>query len=303
MIDFSAHYFKVLPASQFWAWALGAWAFAAAGLYFFLRGLLRARIIEDVPTSRVRSAPQGYVELVGIGRNLPGPPVVSPLSGKACLWFSYQIDERRPAGRAGERSGWKTISSGTSEALFSLEDPTGVCIVDPVGAKVVPHASERWYGDSAWPRGASRVHSGSYRYREKRLEKDRPLYAIGEFRTLGTPLADETADAAALLRDLKRDPARMQAFDRNRDGKVDMHEWKLARLWARREARRQILVESPVAQQNLLEAGSGERPYIVSGRSQGELVMGYRLQAVLGLAMMLGALPVAAWVLLVRFAA
>ena len=36
-------------------------AAAGGGLFFFFRNHFRARLIEDMPTSKIRSAAQGYV--------------------------------------------------------------------------------------------------------------------------------------------------------------------------------------------------------------------------------------------------
>lgn len=299
---FSVHYWNSLPADTFWAWTLGALAAGAAGLFWFLRSVLRARTISDVPTSRIRSAPQGYVELIGTGRILQGPPIVSPLSGQQCLWYSYQIDERQSYGNSGER-GWKTIEKATSDGLFSIEDGTGSCIVDPEGAQVIPHVDRRWHGNSREPLGGLRIGGGRYRFRERRLEQDWPLYAIGEFRTLGIPIPDNAAEIAALLRELKRDPQRMKAFDRNGDGQIDQGEWDLARYWAKREVRRRAVEDEPPEAHSVLSRGMGERAYILSGKSEQELVSRYRLHALAGLAALLVGLPMAIWMLLARFAA
>lgn len=293
-------YLLTLPDGTFAAWLIIALAGGGAGMFLFLRGILSARTIGDVATSRVRSAPQGYVELIGTGRNLPGPPIVSPLSGVHCLWYSYQIDERQSFGDASDRR-WKMVERGTSDGLFSLEDDTGTCIVDPHGARVVPHIKRRWYGDSRHATAGKWAIGGRYRFRELRLEKDWPLYAIGNFSTLGTLLPDESADAAALLRELKRDPERMKAFDRNADGNVDEHEWEVARYWAKREARRQAIEEAPPEVQNLLSRGESGRSYILSGRSEKELIRQYRWEAILGLLLLMAGTPAAVWMLILRF--
>ena len=299
---FSVEYWNSVPDNTFWAWCVGALAAGAGGLYWFLRSVQRARTISDVPTSRIRSAPQGYVELIGTGRALQGPPIVSPLSGQHCLWYSYQIDERSSYGNSGER-GWKTIERATSDALFSIEDGTGFCIVDPEGAQVIPHVDRRWYGNSREPLTGLRIRRGRYRFREQRLEQDWPLYAIGEFRTLGIPIPDNGAEVAALLRELKRDPQRMKAFDRDGDGQVDKGEWELARYWANREVRRRAVEDAPPEAHSLLSRGSAQRAYILSGKSEDELVRRYRLHALAGLAALLAGLPMAIWMLLARFAA
>ena len=72
--------------------ATGIGSAVALGYGFIL--LARARLMEDTPLSLIRSAAQGYVELQGTARTLPGPPIVAPLSGGRCCWWRYRIDFR-----------------------------------------------------------------------------------------------------------------------------------------------------------------------------------------------------------------
>ena len=47
-----------------------------------------ARLIEGMPTSRIRSASQGYTELIGVAE-LQGNPQLAPLSNTLHLWWRY----------------------------------------------------------------------------------------------------------------------------------------------------------------------------------------------------------------------
>jgi hypothetical protein len=68
------------------------------------------------------------------------------------------------------------------------------------------------------------------------------LYAIGEFSTstaAAVSVRDERGDVSAVLADWKDDSKQLhERFDLNRDGKIDMKEWELARLQAQREVRK-----------------------------------------------------------------
>ncbi len=71
-------------------------ALAGGGLYslwYGLRSWRENRLVADTPTSRVRSAAQGYVELIGKGRLPAGIDNRAPLSKKPCTWWRYQIEE------------------------------------------------------------------------------------------------------------------------------------------------------------------------------------------------------------------
>ena len=61
----------------FWSLLSVLSALALLALYFAFRNLHRARLIEDTPTSRIRSAHQGYVELIGEAAMMRGETIQS----------------------------------------------------------------------------------------------------------------------------------------------------------------------------------------------------------------------------------
>ena len=182
----------------------------------------RYRAIHDLPTSRVASAAQGYVELFGRAELLPGDPIRSKLSGSPCCWYSYQIDERTSDNK------WKNVASGSSVEQFLLVDNTGQCVISPEDAEVLTHAHKSWEEDDR-------------RYTEWLLLPKSAIYAIGEFSTTSAAAiaaGEERADISALLAQWKRDQRHLQErFDPHRDGKISLNEWELARLQAQREVR------------------------------------------------------------------
>lgn len=172
---------RTSPSDDFWLTlivfgVIVAVAFVGA-FYFFMRN----RIMEDMPTSRIRSAAQGYVELAGYGVQMEGPPIVAPLSRKNCTWYSFEIEKK---GISKNNTNWSKIEQGRSEELFFIKDETGECIIDPQGASVTTIEKDVWYGNSPRPpRGPALnkgfLASGSYRYTEKRLEAGENLHAMG----------------------------------------------------------------------------------------------------------------------------
>jgi hypothetical protein len=282
-------------------------AVAAAGGWGFFRGFRWwhwARLIEDTPTSRVRSAAQGYVELIGTGRRMSGAPVVAPLSKLPCTWWSYTVERRTRGGR--DRTKWKVVSRRVSDALFYLEDETGRCIVDPEGAEVLPSARDVWHGDTPLPVAGPPSHRGfrgfgsDYRYRESRMHDGDPLYAIGWFRTESNvqPGAMD-AEVAALLRQWKRDPAElMKRFDTDGDGTLTLPEWERAREAAHeqvRAERRKVAAEPGI---HVLEKPRDERPLLLAAGDAQRLARRYRFHAIGGLAAFLLAVTALAWLLL-----
>src|SRR6267142_4805107 len=95
MLQFlDADWIRSASPGGFWAVAGGAWVLALAGLigaYYFFR---RLQFLEDTPQSLLRSAAQGYVQLQGNGKLMPGQPIVAPLTQNRCVWWSYRIEER-----------------------------------------------------------------------------------------------------------------------------------------------------------------------------------------------------------------
>jgi E3 Ubiquitin ligase len=279
---------------------------AAAGIYG-LRAGFRAwaagRAIEDTPTSRVRSAAQGYVELVGIGRS--HGEIVGPLTGLPCTWWSFCIEERRTSGRT---KSWFTVRHGVSETPFYLDDSTGECLIDPRGAEVFPSGKDVWRGATAWPsnriltgsRGFSgALFGGDFRYTEHRMRPGEPLYAIGLFRSQrGVSGADAVEATAALLREWKQDqPALLQRFDRNGDGVLDAGEWERARVAARETVIATEAARPPILEVNVLSQPDDGRAYLLAASDADTLARRYRWRAMGGIALFLGAVGGLAWVI------
>jgi len=221
------------PSLAFWAFG-GAAVTAVAGVVQWRR----ARAFEDTPTSKIRSAAQGYVELSGHARALPGAPIISPLSHQRCCWFQYRVQERTTS----QRNGWRTVDEGTSDAIFALDDDTGRVVIDPAGAGVSAVPRTVWYGDDqddpppalrSWMSGFG----ARYRYSERIILDGQPLSAVGSFHTrrAGDEPLSLDAEMADLLRTWKQDPKRMAQFDANHDGTISSQEWEQARSAARTE--------------------------------------------------------------------
>lgn len=203
-----------------WPYALAA--MSVTSFFAWIATYRRYRQIHDLPTSKVASAAQGYVELFGHSELLPGEPVVSKLSGLPCCWYRYYVEHRT----SGDK--WERVDSGISEEYFLLVDDTGQCVVSPEGAEVLTERKETWT-------------QGDYRNTEWLLLPKGLLYAIGEFSTTSDNVVevDERAEMSELLTEWKKDKGQLLArFDLNRDGTIDMQEWERARQEAQREVRR-----------------------------------------------------------------
>ena len=249
--------------------------------------LYRKRIMEDTPTSKVRSAAQGYVELHGSGELMEGPPIIAPLTGITCTWYDYRIEERQ---FSGNKSEYVTIEKGNSTELFLFADDTGKCIIDPEGAEVTTASCDVWYGKSKHPqrgppakRGLlSFFRGGKYKYTERRLHPREPLYAIGLYKTVGGVGGESSIDADVrdLLREWKHNSEALLAkYDKNHDGQIDMDEWQAVRDGAFKVvmARRQKKKSAPPV--NVMGKTLRRRLYMLSAIPQEILTRRYYLCA------------------------
>lgn len=111
------------------------------GLLLFVIGFASirvARLVEDIPTSKIRSIAMGLVEIKGkIGKPFKDY-AISPLKKKKCVW--YVLEKYRRSGKTGY---WDVIEKFFQP--FFVQDETGSVLVDSAGAAVdVPYAYNSW---------------------------------------------------------------------------------------------------------------------------------------------------------------
>ena len=207
-------------------WPFALLAMSVVSFFAWLGNFRRYRQIHDLPTSKVATAAQGYVELLGVGRLIAGSTVTCPISQRACCWYRYTVEEEQNDNK------WKTVDEGHSVDHFLLVDDSGACVVSPDGAEVIAGHKKSW-------------REGRMRYSEWLMLPDSTLYAIGEFVTHSgnTPsAAEEREDVSALITEWKNDKQQLlQRFDLDKDGSISLKEWELARMQAIREVRKNRL--------------------------------------------------------------
>ena len=103
------------------------------GLYLFIHGfvaLRRKRLIQNTPTSTVRAAAMGLVEICG---RAVGPyTLMAPLSACECYYYRTTAWESKDA--QGHKARGKTIDEILCVPFF-VEDKTGRLMIDPRGAE------------------------------------------------------------------------------------------------------------------------------------------------------------------------
>jgi hypothetical protein len=252
---------------------------AAGAFGLMAHQLRRARLIEDIPASKIRSAPQGHVELSGFAKTPAEGHLLSPLTKTPCVWYHYRIE--RADGIQRER--WRTTERGTSTQPFLVDDGTGHCLVDPRGADITTVRHRRWK-------------EGRHRYTESCLRADDWLYLVGWFESLHPPGAEEQAKLLSrqLLREWKSDqPSLLARFDTNGDNTIDGTEWEQARTSAAAEAQRRTVQQyDPTPLHRLKRPPLRRYPYLIANRDPKLLAGRYRWRARFSLA---GAILMMIW--------
>jgi hypothetical protein len=251
----------------------------ACGLYIFFRRWREQRLIEDTPRARIRSAPQGYVNLSGRARSVR-KPMHAPLTGRNCVWWTFRIEEREGVGLFG--SSWRCTDSGTSDQPFLLTDQEDHCLIDPDGAEVEPSERRNWCGNS-YKMDQNR------RYSEAILAEDTHLSVLGELRASTGSVTNSIDDeAAALLARWKQDqPALLARFDANHDGRIDAPEWETARAAGAAQAEHDKLHQPPEPRVSVLAKPHSGRPFVIAECSIGQLAHLEKWRARAGLALTL----------------
>ncbi|MCP4333353.1 MAG: hypothetical protein GY785_11915 [Gammaproteobacteria bacterium] len=247
-------------------------------VYFCSGAFKRFRFVDGTATSKIRSAAQGHVELKGLGEWLPGDSIRSPFSESRCVWYHCTIDKKLSSGK---RTTWTSISDECSEHLFRLVDDTGVCIVDPDDAHVIPETDITWYGQETNARSQAPTRArwiqlglGNYRFRERLIRPATSLYALGWFRTVHVNPSDEfiSKQVEDLVRQWKLQPQRyLSEFDIDMNAKIQKQEWKAIRAAARKQVLAKLTSDN--REQHVLSRPKDNRqPYILSATEEEELV-------------------------------
>jgi hypothetical protein len=262
-----------------WLWCLGLMAFIS--LFAWFSALHRLRMVDGTPTSRIGSAAQGYVELIGQGEP-HGNPVMSRYSMLPCLWCRHRLEKRNS-----DNKGWHTVESGETTAPFEIDDGTGRCVVDPEHAEILSKHKDSWT-------------TGDLRYTEWKLLDIDDIYALGEFKTVGGSNLQITHEQLVkdVLSEWKMDNENlMKRFDLDNNGVLDIREWGLARSAAKREAEKRLNELHAEPDTNFMLKPSDGRLYLISNLDHDALAWRYRLWTWLHLAIMFGALVALGWLL------
>ncbi len=261
-------------AANYWVMAAIAAAAAVWALVRFVASIRRDRTVQDTPLVRIRSAAQGYVKVYGHARAAPEGLQVAPLSSRQCVWWSFDVAERRRA--SNNRTEWASVERASSVTPFVLEDDDGQCLVGPINAEITATVQSTWYGAEQRPAGGPPIESvlfdsSNYRYTERLLVAGYRLSVVGELRS-NSEIHREDEAVAKILHDWKQDQhALLARFDANHDGRIDATEWEAVRSAAAEEAKSQMLT-TPINRVSVIGEPVNGQPFIIAPMDSEHLV-------------------------------
>lgn len=262
-------------------WLITLSLIAAISVFAWLSALKRLRAVRDTPTSKVASAAQGYVELIGRGGQVKEAPLLSRLTALPCLWYRYTIEQRTSNNK------WQTIDRGESTDCFFLRDETGTCLIDPEAAEIITNHRDQWQKDG-------------YQYTEWKLLDHDYLYVIGQFRTQGGSNLEFNSreELNALLAEWKQDKPTLHArFDLDNNGELDMKEWMLARAAAKREVEKKLRAAQAQADTHIISQPPDGKLFLISNIPAEKLSSRYLFWVWAHLVIFFGSLGGVGWLL------
>ena len=106
------------------------------GIILFFAGIKwfgYKRLIENIPTSKIRSIAMGLVEIFGKVIPIENNLLNSPFSNTECVYYKYTVERWV---KRNDKHHWQIVNSGKTSLPFKLNDDTGSVLIDPVGADI-----------------------------------------------------------------------------------------------------------------------------------------------------------------------
>ena len=279
---------------------------SGAGIWLFFDGFKkwrRKRLIENIPTSRIRSMAMGLVELQGKATqwlySLKGP-----LSARDCVFYKYLIERYESHGKSNR---WVKVADGGSyDNLFHLADDTGKVLVNPRRAEINLDQPDFYYetgifgGDMPFSLASFLEMNGiSYRswlgnrrmrFREWNICPNDHVYVLGTVAKNENFVSDFKIKLNERLREIKAKPEEMMKFDNDGDGTISVYEWEQAVAKIKEGMLEDQLKQPEQTQETnfVIDKGQEETVFIISEKSEKDLLEKLKWQSLL--AIIIGAL-------------
>lgn len=258
---------------------------SAIGFWMWRHSLRRTRLIAEIPTSKIVSAAQGYVELVG--RAQPGPSgLIAGIANVACVWYRYEIAQRKTEGR---RSIFNLIylpvEVKASLSDFIIDDGTGQATVYPYRAEMICSDRQVWY-------------EGDTRYTEERIMPGDNVYILGDFSTYDGAHARFDVNDATLtqISVWQQDKEQLLLrFDKNGNGFLDSNEWEAMHNAARASVTADNSALHAGSPRHLISYPRDARHYLIATQAPAKLMGHFVLWRNLGLVLFFAGGLAAVW--------
>ena len=251
-----------------WHWLL--FTSIATSLFASIFNYWRLLKITEAPISTIAAAAQGYVEL--FGKASTDKPLKTPYQDIPCVWYrsSVYANRENDDDKVADLLNMMPLEYSESKTIFTLDDGTAQCKVDPQEAEVIYFEASTW-------------RKNDHRYVEEYLPIGKPLYVIGNLDTR-KDILDEAALNRALgtkLADWKTRPQQLlNRYDQNLNGQIDMDEWELARRDAINEVKAEHVVQTNLSNKNGSDftlAKPAGKLFLISAKSPKQLRASYKM--------------------------
>ena len=241
----------------------------------------RKRLIENTPTSRVRSVAAGLCELHGKAKSRSNP-LRGPLSNAPCVFYKYSIERY-------EKSWHTEAEDDSSHVFFLIDDGTGQALINPAGAEFDlgdPHFQFEGGGPFATPLPNNliafldslcieyKTRSAGYgmRFKEWIIDEQDELFVLGTAHKEAISTSDFTKRLQAAIAELKSNPQDLRKVDTDKDGRISAGEWDAAVNAIRQHLLEEELRNSQTAgfPDTVISQGEEEKVFILSKESKKE---------------------------------
>ena len=256
-----------------WRWLL--LTSIATSLFASIFNYWRLLKITEAPISTIAAAAQGYVEL--FGKASTDTPLKTPYQDIPCVWYraSVYANRENEDDKVADLFNIMPLEYSESKTIFSLDDGTAQCMVDPKGAEVIYFEARTW-------------RKNDHRYVEEYLPVGKPLYVIGNLDTR-KDICDEAALNRAVgtkLADWKTRPQQLlNRYDQNLNRQIDMEEWALVRHDAINEVKAEHAMQANNLAGFTLVKPAGKL-FLISAKSPKQLRDSYKMWLTIQLSML-----------------
>jgi len=263
--------------------------------YNGFRNLKLKRLIENIPTSKIRSLSMGFAEVYG--KAIKTFEMFAPFSNSECVFFQYLIEEYRGSGK---HSRWETIKRYASPYSFEIDDGTGSISVCPQGAEV-DISTKNIYTNTFFKglpdQAKDFLEMNQIKYKnflgfkrtmrltEYYIPPGVSVYVLGDARHPGKALKDfpEYSKKAQKKKNMmidtlikiKKNPRLMKKYDLNNDGIIDDTEWEKARddvtRWLDHNFDKELIKKKNEDIKVEIGKGDTNKTFFISDKSQKKL--------------------------------